>query len=124
VPESAYADAVRLLAEPGDRMVIGPSDDGGYYLIGLKTAHRRVFEQIDWSTERVFEQTLAGAKEIGLPVEQLPTWYDVDDRTTLRRLCDELLNEPTGAGYPAPATKAFLTEVIQREGRGRIWPED
>jgi hypothetical protein len=123
VPESAYADAVRLLAEPGDRMVIGPSDDGGYYLIGLKATHRRVFEQIDWSTERVFEQTLAGAKEIGLPVEQLPTWYDVDDRTTLRRLCDELLNEQPGAGYSAPTTKAFLANAIQREGRDRIWPE-
>ena len=62
VPQHAYADAVRLLAQPGDRMVLGPSDDGGYYLIGLKTAHRRVFEEIDWSTERVFEQTVARAQ--------------------------------------------------------------
>ena len=123
VPDSAYRDAVRRLAEPGDRMVIGPSDDGGYYLIGLKAAHWRVFEEIDWSTERVFEQTVARAEEIGLAVEQLPTWYDVDDRATLRRLCDELLGGQNGAGYHAPATTAFLKNVIEHEGRERIWPE-
>jgi hypothetical protein len=122
VPEHAYADAVRLLAEPGDRMVIGPSHDGGYYLIGLKAAHRRVFEQIDWSTERVFDQTIAGAHEIGLAVEQLPTWYDVDDRATLRRLCDELLSGGASTGYNAPATTAFLEDLIARQGRDRIWP--
>ena len=123
VPEHAYADAVRLLAATGDRMVIGPSSDGGYYLIGLKAAHRRVFEEIEWSTERVFEQTVARAQEIGLAVKQLPTWYDVDDRPTLQRLCDELLGGATAKGYAAPSTTAFLKEVLAREGRDRIWPE-
>ena len=123
VPEHAYADAVRLLSEPGDRVVLGPSHDGGYYLIGLKKAHRRVFEAIDWSTERVFNQTVERAGEIGLEVELLPTWYDVDDRATLRRLCNELLGNETTAGYQAPATRGFLRDVIAREGRGRIWAE-
>ena len=48
-------------------MVLGGSDDGGYYLIGVKRLHHRLFEQIDWSTERVFAQTLERAREIGLP---------------------------------------------------------
>ena len=122
VPQHAYADAVRLLAQPGDRVVLGPSDDGGYYLIGLKQAHSRVFEDIDWSTERVFDQTVERAKEAGLEVELLPTWYDVDDRATLQRLCNELLGDEKSAGYEAPETRGFLESVIAREGRSRIWP--
>jgi hypothetical protein len=122
VPLHAYGDAVQLLTRPGDRVVLGPSDDGGYYLIGLKKAHRRVFEEIDWSTERVFEQTVTRARDSGLAVELLPTWYDVDDRATLRRLCDELLGGGTSTGYKAPETTAFLQDLIAREGRDRIWP--
>jgi rSAM/selenodomain-associated transferase 1 len=122
VPEQAYVTAAQLLHKPGERMVFGPSDDGGYYLIGLKQLQRRVFEEIDWSTERVAEQTIARAKEIGLAVELLPTWYDVDDRATLRRLCDELLGDKTPAGYDAPATREFLGNIIKTEGRERIWP--
>ena len=79
------------MQDAGDRIVFGPSDDGGYYLIGMKQLHRRVFEDIDWSTERVAQQTLERAAEIGVAVELLPTCFDVDDRATLRRLCDELL---------------------------------
>lgn len=120
VPQHAYQKAAELLHHPGDRMVFGPSDDGGYYLIGLKQLHRRVFEEIDWSTERVAEQTLERAREIGLAVELLPTWYDVDDRATLRRLCDELLGDETSAGN-APATREFLANIIKSEGRERMW---
>ena len=79
VPERCYSQAVQFLARPGDRIVLGPSSDGGYYLIGLNRLHRRVFEGIDWSTERVLAQTLERAAEIGLTVELLPTCFDVDD---------------------------------------------
>jgi len=123
VPQSAYARAAQLLSQPGDRIVLGPSDDGGYYLIGLKKLHRRVFEDIDWSTERVAEQTITRAQEIGVALELLPTWYDVDDRATLRRLCDEVLGTTDSGGYAAPATRDFLSGILEREGRVRIWPE-
>ena len=117
VPASAYAQAVRLLAEPDDRLVLGPSDDGGYYLIGLKRMHRRVFEDIAWSTENVFEQTRARAEEIGLHLELLPTWYDVDDRASLCRLCDEILDDKAETrGFPAPETRAFLRKLIAEKG--------
>ncbi len=124
VPAHAYQDAATFLHEPGDRIVFGPSDDGGYYLIGMKQLHRRLFEEIDWSTERVAEQTLARAAELKLEVKLLPTWFDVDDRATLRRLCDELLGETTAAprGFAATHTRNFLADVIAREGRDRIWP--
>ena len=121
VPAATFAHAVEMLRSSREHIVLGPADDGGYYLIGLKKPHREVFERIDWSTERVLEQTKARAKEIGVAVKLLPTCYDVDDFTTLRRLCKELLggNSPDAK---APETTKFLREIIDREGRSRIWP--
>ena len=70
--------------------MLGPSSDGGYYLLGVKTAHRRLFEDIAWSTERVAEQTRERAHEIKLDIHTLPVWYDVDDVEGLRRLHSEV----------------------------------
>jgi glycosyltransferase A (GT-A) superfamily protein (DUF2064 family) len=94
-------------------MVLGGSDDGGYYLIGVKRLHQRLFEQIDWSTERVFAQTLERAREIGLEAELLPTWYDVDDGATLERLRRELLaaSSTSSAGYDARHTRTYLESL-------------
>jgi rSAM/selenodomain-associated transferase 1 len=122
VSAESFAQAVELLGLPGDRIVLGPSDDGGYYLIGLKEPHREVFERIDWSTERVLDQTLQRASEIGVEAKLLPTGYDVDDPAALRRLCRELLSEHSFDGL-APNTRKVLGEMIEREGRARIWPE-
>ena len=126
LPEAAFAQAVELLAQAEDCIVLGPSDDGGYYLIGLKKMHGRVFEGIDWSTDRVLEQTIEAAREIDLPVHLLPSWYNVDDRTTLARLCQEIFgsNSNPNSGFPAPSTRKFLSELLDREGRDRIWPNE
>jgi rSAM/selenodomain-associated transferase 1 len=90
LPTAFLIETAEMLARPGDRVVLGPSSDGGYYLLGLKTAHQRLFEDIAWSTERVAEQTLERAAEIGLEVYRLPVWYDIDDVESLRRLQSEL----------------------------------
>jgi rSAM/selenodomain-associated transferase 1 len=126
VPAPVFARATDYLSEEEDSVVLGPSDDGGYYLIGLKKLHRGLFERIDWSTDRVLEQTIAAARAIGLPVHLLPTWYDVDDRETLARLCNEILGADgrTGDGFEAPATRQFLSALLEREGRARIWPNE
>jgi rSAM/selenodomain-associated transferase 1 len=121
VPARWFAEAAEELAKPGDRIVLGPSTDGGYYLIGLKQQHRRLFDEIDWSTERVLEQTLQRAREIGVPVHQLPIGYDVDDQLTLGRLCEELLKDDSSTEL-APHTRQNLHDIVQREGRERIWP--
>ena len=96
-------------------MLLGGSDDGGYYLIGIKRLHHRLFEEIDWSTERVFAQTLKRAGEISLPVELLPTWYDVDDAATLERLQRELTSPdvaaPSASAYDAKHTRAYLESL-------------
>lgn len=94
LPTAFLVETAAALAQPGDRAVLGPSSDGGYYLLGLKTAHRHMFENIAWSTEQVAKQTLERAREIGLDVHRLPVWYDVDDVDGLRRLRAELSDRP------------------------------
>ena len=122
-PTSVFAEAVRLLSSPREDVVIGPSDDGGYYLIGIRKPQPRLFEAIDWSTDRVCAQTLERAAEIGLKVRLLPACYDVDDHRALHRLCSELLgSDPLDAPDTAPATRQFLCDIVRREGRDRIWP--
>jgi rSAM/selenodomain-associated transferase 1 len=116
VPAAAFQQAVRELTREGDRIVLGPSHDGGYYLIGLKQAHAKVFENITWSTSSVCEETLERAREAGLEVVMLPLWYDVDDGFTLAMLREELIegNMPEFAamsGYGAPHTKQFLATM-------------
>jgi uncharacterized protein len=92
LPASLLVEMNRILAQPGDRAVLGPSADGGYYLLACKKLHRRLFEQVDWSTEKVFAQTMERAAEIGLPVVVLDEWYDVDDASSLSLLVGELLD--------------------------------
>ncbi len=114
IPADVYAQAVELLSRPNDHVVLGPSDDGGYYLIGLKRNHPELFEQIDWSTERVLAQTKKRAQELNLEVSLLSAGYDVDDAPTLRRLCDELLSGGSGDDV-APRTRKFLAELTKEK---------
>ena len=123
LPGSILVRALNLLAKDGDRVVLGEAEDGGYYLIGLKHAHRNLFNEIAWSTSDVLARTRQRAAEIDLPVELLPPWYDVDDAVTLSRLCEELLfTSPLNGAYPAPHTRAFLEAIVESEGRQRICP--
>jgi glycosyltransferase A (GT-A) superfamily protein (DUF2064 family) len=121
LPTEFLVETVLRLRESGDRVVLGPAADGGYYLIGLKQFHRRLFEEIDWSTERVFRQTLARAGEIGVTVAPLPEWYDVDDEATLAMLAREIgpcqsTASPYHNGYRAPSTAAFLEKLAAGNG--------
>jgi len=113
LPTAVLVDAAHALAEPGDRVVLGRAADGGYYLIGLKCPHRRLFEEISWSSGSVFRQTIDRAAEIGLSVDVLPVWYDVDDVASLRRLIGDLA-APDRTGYPAPHTSALLRRLTPR----------
>ena len=131
LPQQLLVTAVEALSRPGDRVVLGAADDGGYYLIGLKGIHPRLFSHIDWSTAQVLEQTIARADEINLEVEVLPSWYDIDCAVSLGRLCEEMFAKngdhasSNGHGrYPAPHTETFLRRLIGSEGRERIWPHN
>lgn len=113
VPTAELGRAAEVLLAPGSRAVLGPSEDGGYYLLGLQQAHPRLFAEITWSTSSVTAQTLERAAEIGLPVNLLQTWYDVDDASSLTRLRAELLDPLSSVprGYAAPRTRAYLAEL-------------
>jgi rSAM/selenodomain-associated transferase 1 len=117
LPTSLLVHTAGVLARPGDRAVIGPSTDGGYYLLGLKIAHRRLFEDIDWSTERVARQTTDRAREIGLPVHVLPAWYDVDELMALQLLHAELCLGRSFAAdlqsHPAPSTAKLMRGLLR-----------
>jgi rSAM/selenodomain-associated transferase 1 len=88
-------------------VVIGPCDDGGYYLIGLKRRTPRLLTEVRMSTPNVTADTLAIADKMGLKVAQLPTWYDVDDAESLERLCRELVLLTDSR---ATHTRAFLMD--------------
>jgi hypothetical protein len=116
VPTAAYEQAVAELQKGGDRIVLGPAHDGGYYLIGLKRAHPEPFAKINWSTSTVLVETIAAAKAADIEVATLPLWYDVDDAPTLDILTAELLHEtpPSFAGMPgysAEHTRNFLRRL-------------
>jgi len=114
LPTRILIDTAEVLLRNDDRMVIGPCRDGGYYLIGLNRRHDHLFEDITWSTDQVFRQTLARAREIGLPVTVMPEWYDVDDAASLDELLEELARPPTGAdltAFQAPLTRACFQSL-------------
>jgi rSAM/selenodomain-associated transferase 1 len=88
-------------------VVLGPSDDGGYYLIGLKQPHPELFDGIAWSTDQVMDQTRARARDLRLVVAELPPWYDVDTADDLARLQAELATLPGGT---LPHTRRFFSD--------------
>jgi rSAM/selenodomain-associated transferase 1 len=111
LPLSILRDAVQAVRR-GDNVVLSPAYDGGYTLIGLSKQHARLFADIPWSTRDVYRLTLERAREIGLPVVDVPSWYDIDDAASLGMLEAELAGEqpPFTAipGADAPATRAFM----------------
>jgi len=92
LPSSVLLEAVDVLARSGDRVVLGPASDGGYYLLGLQRGHHRLFQDIDWGTQHVAQQTLDRAAELSLPAHVLSEWYDVDDIGGLKMLHAELFD--------------------------------
>ena len=93
LPLACLTGAFDALAGGAD-VVLGPCDDGGYYLIGLKQPAPRLLREVRMSTPDVLADTLAIAAEEGLTVELLPTWYDVDDAESLERLMKDLATAP------------------------------
>ncbi len=114
LPTFVLARAAAELLRPGERVVLGPADDGGYYLLGVTRPHAHLFADIAWSTDSVAAATRARAASLGLEVVELPVWYDVDDAGGLARLRRELAEDDAVLGlrpYRAPATSAVLERL-------------
>jgi hypothetical protein len=113
LPPRFLGDAIDRLRRPGDRVVLGPASDGGYYLIGLKRAHQALFTDMPWGTAAVARLTVERANGIDLECELLPEWYDVDDAETLEWLHHELAGRSTrfAGGGTAASTRAWLSAM-------------
>ncbi len=107
LPLGFLQQALDLVTRPEIDVVLGPTEDGGYYLIGLRTVHRELFEAIAWSTSQVLPETIRRAKAKGLRVACLPTWYDIDTPEDLLRLHAALA---VSAGEAPRHTRSFLLE--------------
>jgi len=114
VPTTEYMRAAQLLLSESRCAVLGPSDDGGYYLIGLNAATPELFAGISWSTSTVHEQTRQRAAALSLKVHELRPWFDIDDEAALIRLHDELLCAPTQDRFPAAETRSVLGKLMER----------
>jgi len=110
LPTNLLSEAANILLESGDRVVLGETHDGGYYLLGLKASHTHLFRNVSWSTSSVSEETRARAGEIGLELKELGSWYDVDDASSLRTLIED------SGGYVAPKSR----QTIHRLGLHRL----
>jgi glycosyltransferase A (GT-A) superfamily protein (DUF2064 family) len=88
-------------------IVIGPTLDGGYYLIGMKKCYPKLLRQVRMSTPQVLSDTLALVQSIGASVALLPAWYDVDTAADLRKLYTEASGLTDGI---AQHTRRWLAE--------------
>ena len=90
ISAATFEETWRAL-EAGD-CVIGPSHDGGYYLLALKTAQPRLFKDIAWSSDATLRHTIERAREVGLIVHQLPQLHDVDTEMDWLRARERLIS--------------------------------
>lgn len=110
VPRAHLEAALGCVADAD--VVLGPSDDGGYYLVGLSEPRPELFRDIAWSTSTVLDDTIDRARRLGLEVAILPSWFDVDTGADLERLDASLVAAP-GAAH----TRAFF--AARRAGATR-----
>jgi rSAM/selenodomain-associated transferase 1 len=103
LPSAYVAQAFDALDDAD--VTLGPCEDGGYYLIGVRHPQPRLLREVRMSTPNVLRDTLALAEQVGLRVSLLPKWYDVDTVRDLNCLRDELRAEADGV---APHTREFL----------------
>jgi uncharacterized protein len=99
LPPRLLQEAIEALAECD--VVLGPTEDGGYYLVGVSSNREEVFREVPWGTDAVLSTTLARAADAGQSVRLLPSWYDVDSVDDLRRLREEVRRGPGPAGLRA-----------------------
>jgi rSAM/selenodomain-associated transferase 1 len=108
LPTAYLEEAVRQVAGPGPDVVLGPSEDGGYYLIGLRATRPGLFAGMIWSTPTVLAETLARARAEGLRATCLAPWFDVDTPRDLERLRTALSAE---SGDTPCHTRRFLAQL-------------
>lgn len=113
LPTVFIRQAFRSLKRP-QSLCIGPSDDGGYYLLGMHGFYPQVFANMTYSHPRVFADTLARTDRIDASLTVLPHWYDVDTPATLRRMLDDLENPSVEAAHTRQVIDALELHALRR----------
>lgn len=94
---SRWIQAALTMLKNDDQCVIGPSQDGGYYLLALTNQQPSLFQNIHWSSEQVLEQTIQAAQNTGVTVSQLPILKDIDNKQDW----DDAIKSPIGGKLKA-----------------------
>ncbi len=110
LPYEFLIDAIAAFGEPDTDLVLGGTEDGGYYLIAMREQIPGIFDEIRWSSEHVYRDTLERAQTLGLTrITELPRWYDVDNPPDLVRIQEEFATDESLASR-CPDTHAWLEE--------------
>jgi len=107
LPTEFIENAIEILSGNQSDAVLGETEDGGYYLIGLNKPDSEILKNVRWSSPETFSQTAQNIKNLNLRLATLPVWYDVDTPEDLRRLKTEIKNNPRAQAL-APATALWL----------------
>jgi glycosyltransferase A (GT-A) superfamily protein (DUF2064 family) len=109
---STYLAQAFVALQDGNDVVLGPCEDGGYYLIGSQQPIPRLLREVQMSTPTVAADTIALAVASGLRLHLLPTWYDIDDAASLIRLAKEVENsDPQVAAH----TRRFMAQHFKED---------
>jgi len=114
LPRPVLEDAFEILM--ANDMVVGPTCDGGYYLVGAKTSHPTLFAGDGMGTSSALEILLARARVLALSIGFVPSFYDIDVAGDLTRLAEELRLAPT----KAPRTARWLKEWELMATKSRV----
>jgi len=90
LPMEVVGEAFTKLSSAAEHVVLGPSRDGGYYLIGMNHPRREVFADMTWSHDRVLAQTIARLEQLDIPYSLLPAWFDLDRLEDLDHLAKKI----------------------------------
>jgi hypothetical protein len=110
LPPSYISSALEELAQGSADVALGPTEDGGYYAVGMRSPVPGLFDSVEWSTPRAYARTAHNASRLGLRLLELPPWYDVDTAADLARLRAEL-DADEAARRRAPSTYRWLLGI-------------
>lgn len=95
ISEATLVKAIDAFCDENVELVIGPSDDGGYYLIGMRSPTPELFVGVSWSTDSVYDETISIARRLGIEeIIELPQSFDIDTPADLKRLYREATRSP------------------------------
>jgi uncharacterized protein len=108
LPLQILNDAFTRLSSLDTQVVLGPSRDGGYYLVGMNQPTPAIFENMTWSHDRVLAQTTERLTRLGVGFGLTASWFDLDTVDDLRRLLDPAIAAQTAA---MPHTRGCLDSL-------------